>query len=124
MYIQSSFQLHSAFTDPIPGSLSLPRIEGWKPHSIGPLCIVINAIIPGEIVALPVYDTPFIFNITIIIIFGSAHGHLLMKTPTPFGKSTINSSPLEADNFDFPCKHPPSVYGATGILDMMVVGVN
>ena len=62
--------------------------------------------------------------ITAAVLSGLAHGHMIMKTPTPFGKATLNNSPLAADGSDFPCKQRPDVYDATGISSTMPIGVN
>jgi hypothetical protein len=45
-----------------------------------------------------------------------------MKTPTPFGKSTLNNSPLAADGSDFPCKQRTGVYDAEGASNTMAIG--
>ncbi|KAI4154114.1 MAG: hypothetical protein LQ340_001891 [Diploschistes diacapsis] len=50
-------------------------------------------------------------------------GHMILNTPTPFGKSTLNSSPLAADGSDFPCKQRgSSTYDATGVSNTMPIG--
>jgi hypothetical protein len=45
-----------------------------------------------------------------------------MAHPVPFGKSTLNNSPLVADGSDFPCKQRPGVYDAEGANNIMVIG--
>ncbi|KAJ5240385.1 uncharacterized protein N7469_001976 [Penicillium citrinum] len=41
-----------------------------------------------------------------ILLFGFplAHGHLIMTSPEPYSKQSLNNSPLAADGSDFPCK--------------------
>ncbi|KAM3086450.1 hypothetical protein ACMFMG_000583 [Clarireedia jacksonii] len=51
-----------------------------------------------------------------------AHGHMIMNTPVPYGKSTLNSSPLAADGSDFPCKQRSGVYDAEGADNTMTLG--
>ncbi|MCJ1282151.1 hypothetical protein MMC26_001474 [Xylographa opegraphella] len=47
-----------------------------------------------------------------------------MSSPIPYGKSTLNNSPLAADGSDFPCKQRPGVYDAEGASNTMPIGVN
>jgi hypothetical protein len=51
-----------------------------------------------------------------------ANGHMIMNTPVPYGKSTLNSSPLAADGSDFPCKQRTGVYDAEGADNAMTLG--
>ncbi|MCJ1468206.1 hypothetical protein MMC07_006834 [Pseudocyphellaria aurata] len=44
----------------------------------------------------------------------SVTAHMKLLTPTPFGGSTLNNSPLEASGSDFPCKQRPGVYAVDG----------
>ncbi|KAL9101947.1 MAG: hypothetical protein Q9187_009182, partial [Circinaria calcarea] len=53
-------------------------------------------------------------------LFATTNAHMIMKTPTPFGKPT--SSPLDKTGSDFPCKE--TVYDASGISNIMPIGVN
>jgi hypothetical protein len=46
--------------------------------------------------------------IAISALAASASGHILMHYPVPFGKATLNTSPLEPA--DFPCKQRQGVY--------------
>ncbi|KAL9612612.1 MAG: hypothetical protein Q9167_002818 [Letrouitia subvulpina] len=39
-----------------------------------------------------------------------ADGHLIMKTPVPYGADHIDTNPLLPDGSDFPCKQRPNVY--------------
>ncbi|KAB8076978.1 hypothetical protein BDV29DRAFT_199570 [Aspergillus leporis] len=36
--------------------------------------------------------------------------HMIMNQPTPYGRDTLNNSPLEAGGGDFPCKLRPGVF--------------
>jgi hypothetical protein len=51
---------------------------------------------------------------------GSAH--MIITHPVPFGKSTLNSSPLAPDGSDFPCKQRTGVYAAEGASNTMPLG--
>lgn len=55
---------------------------------------------------------------TLAFCFGSAMGHMIMQNPVPFGKSTLNNSPLNDEAIgsaqsDFPCKQRTGVYDIT-----------
>ncbi|MCJ1407452.1 hypothetical protein MMC19_001523 [Ptychographa xylographoides] len=58
------------------------------------------------------------------LLFGHVHGHMIMASPTPYGKSSLNNSPLAADGSDFPCKQRAGVYDAEGASNTMPIGVN
>lgn len=60
--------------------------------------------------------------LAITLLSSSANGHMTMKTPTPYGKSSLNNSPLAADGSDFPCKQRPGVYDAEGASNTMAIG--
>ncbi|RDA87658.1 hypothetical protein CP532_3800 [Ophiocordyceps camponoti-leonardi (nom. inval.)] len=47
-----------------------------------------------------------------LVATGSAH--ILMTSPMPFGKASLNNSPLAKDGSDFPCKQRNGVYDAAG----------
>ncbi|KAK5257471.1 hypothetical protein LTR16_000549, partial [Cryomyces antarcticus] len=54
------------------------------------------------------------------------NAHMIMKTPTPFGASTLNNSPLNnvargSANSDYPCKQRSGVYDIT-TMNTMAVG--
>jgi hypothetical protein len=51
-----------------------------------------------------------------------AQSHMIMNTPVPFGKSTLNNSPLLADGSDFPCKQRTGVYTTEGASNSMALG--
>lgn len=53
------------------------------------------------------------------------NSHLIMKTPVPFGVSTLNNSPLVdakpgSSTSDYPCKQRPGVYDITKMNNMPV----
>lgn len=50
--------------------------------------------------------------------------HMIMATPVPYGKSTLNNSPLAADGSDFPCKQRTGVYDAEGASNTMAIGAS
>jgi hypothetical protein len=43
-----------------------------------------------------------------------ANAHLLVMEPEPYGKDTLNNSPLAADGSDFPCKLRPNAFEISG----------
>ena len=49
-------------------------------------------------------------------------GHMVMKSPVPYGKSTLQNGPLLADGSDFPCKQRPGVYDAEGADNVLEIG--
>merc|ERR1711964_651629 len=62
---------------------------------------------------------------TTIAVFGLAafgSSHMIMNTPTPFGKSSLNNSPLDASGSDFPCKQRTGVYDAEGASNTWPLG--
>ncbi|MCJ1390951.1 hypothetical protein MMC18_003812 [Xylographa bjoerkii] len=59
-----------------------------------------------------------------LVLFSTVNGHMIMGSPTPYGKSTLNNSPLAADGSDFPCKQRSGVYDAEGASNTMPIGVN
>lgn len=48
--------------------------------------------------------------------------HMILNKPTPYGKSTLNNSPLAGDGSDYPCKQRPGVYDAQGANNVMPLG--
>ncbi|KAH8797165.1 glycoside hydrolase [Xylogone sp. PMI_703] len=48
--------------------------------------------------------------------------HMVMSSPIPYGKSTLDNSPLNASGSDFPCKLRPGVYDAEGAMNFMELG--
>ncbi|KAL3426520.1 hypothetical protein PVAG01_00029 [Phlyctema vagabunda] len=51
-----------------------------------------------------------------------ASAHMIMSSPVPYGKSTLNNSPLEQNGSDFPCKQRTGVYDAEGASNVMPLG--
>jgi hypothetical protein len=48
--------------------------------------------------------------------------HMLMSTPVPYGKSSLDNSPLQDDGSDFPCKNRTGVYDPEGANNIMPLG--
>lgn len=46
-------------------------------------------------------------------IFASAFAHVMLENPVPYGRPTLNNSPLDSTGADFPCKLRPGVYDVT-----------
>ncbi|KAL2059948.1 hypothetical protein VTL71DRAFT_10103 [Oculimacula yallundae] len=62
---------------------------------------------------------------TTLAVFGLAafgSSHMIMSSPTPFGKSSLNNSPLDASGSDFPCKQRNGVYNAEGASNTWPLG--
>ncbi|KAI1614750.1 DNA-directed RNA polymerase [Exophiala viscosa] len=57
-----------------------------------------------------------------LVLATSVNAHMIMLTPTPYGKSTLNNSNLAPDGSDFPCKLRPGVYDLEGAENIMAVG--
>ena len=58
------------------------------------------------------------FAVAILAFAHTSNSHLIMKTPVPFGVSTLNNSPLNnakpgASDSDYPCKQRAGVYDIT-----------
>ena len=51
-----------------------------------------------------------------------ANAHMMMSSPMPYGKSSLNNSPLVADGSDFPCKQRTGVYDAEGASNVAAIG--
>jgi hypothetical protein len=51
-----------------------------------------------------------------------ASAHIIITNPVPFGKSTLNNSPLDASGSDFPCKFRPGVYELEGASNVYAQG--
>ena len=50
------------------------------------------------------------------------NAHMIMQSPVPYGKSSLNNSPLAGDGSDFPCKQRAGVYEAEGASNVMAIG--
>lgn len=51
-----------------------------------------------------------------------ANGHMILRTPTPYGKSSLNSSPLDPSGSDFPCKLRSGAFDKEGAQNVMAIG--
>lgn len=47
---------------------------------------------------------------TALLGVSAVNAHLIMTNPVPYGKDSLNNSPLAADGSDFPCKQRSGVY--------------
>ncbi|KAK5139446.1 hypothetical protein LTR04_003572 [Oleoguttula sp. CCFEE 6159] len=52
----------------------------------------------------------------------SVNAHMMLNTPVPYGKSSLNNSPLMNDMSDFPCKLRPGAFDIT-TMNTIPVGV-
>jgi hypothetical protein len=63
---------------------------------------------------------------TILLTLGALNilveAHMKVNVPSPYGKSTLNNSPLLADGTDFPCKQRPGVYESEGVSNIYALG--
>jgi hypothetical protein len=59
---------------------------------------------------------------TILLCVAYVNAHMMMISPAPYGKSTLNNSPLVGDGSDFPCKQRTGVYDAEGASNTMTIG--
>ncbi|KAL7791391.1 hypothetical protein V8C37DRAFT_382271 [Trichoderma ceciliae] len=59
---------------------------------------------------------------TIAVFATAASAHMTMSNPVPYGKSSLNNSPLEANGSDFPCKQRPGVYDPQGASNVYAQG--
>lgn len=57
-----------------------------------------------------------------LLFSASVSAHMMMSSPVPYGKSTLDNSPLIADGSDFPCKQRSGVYDLEGASNVMAVG--
>lgn len=55
-------------------------------------------------------------------LFSAVNAHMMMSSPAPYGKSTLDNSPLLADGSDFPCKQRSGVYDLEGASNNLVIG--
>src|ERR1700744_5620553 len=58
----------------------------------------------------------------VVFLASTADAHMMMASPAPYGKSTLNNSPPNADGSDFPCKQRPGVYDAEGASNVAAIG--
>ena len=75
---------------------------------------------------VPLFDmAPTIQNICLItmtLLAPQVGSHMIMKSPVPYGRQSLNNSPLAADGSDFPCKLRPGVYNLEGAQNIMAIG--
>ena len=63
-------------------------------------------------------------SIASVVLWASvARAHMMMANPVPYGKSSLNNSPLNGDGSDFPCKQRTGVYDAEGASNVAAIGV-
>lgn len=48
------------------------------------------------------------------------NSHMIIRSPVPYGKDTLTTSPLENDGSDFPCKQRSGVYDISEMNNMPV----
>ncbi|KAJ9643663.1 hypothetical protein H2204_001808 [Knufia peltigerae] len=58
----------------------------------------------------------------LLLLAATTNAHMIMKTPVPYGKSSLTNSPLLADGSDFPCKQRSGVYDAEGAQNVAAIG--
>lgn len=63
------------------------------------------------------YSLNNILAVSAIALFTTAHGHMVMATPPPYGSP--DNSPLVADGSNFPCKATSNL---GGIVTNMAIG--
>lgn len=61
-------------------------------------------------------------SLTISGMAALASAHVLMTNPVPYGKASLNNSPLDANGADFPCKQRAGVYDAKGASNIYAQG--
>ncbi|OCL07364.1 lytic polysaccharide monooxygenase [Glonium stellatum] len=62
------------------------------------------------------FSTGFVASLLV----AKAAGHMIMGSPVPYGKDTLNNSPLDASGSDYPCKQRPGVYTISQMNNMKV----
>ncbi|KAK8187328.1 hypothetical protein HDK77DRAFT_428216 [Phyllosticta capitalensis] len=53
-------------------------------------------------------------------VISGSHAHMIMKSPVPYGKDSLNNSPLDNSGSDFPCKQRSGVYDISEVNSMPV----
>ncbi|KAI9738157.1 MAG: hypothetical protein M1818_005586 [Claussenomyces sp. TS43310] len=66
----------------------------------------------------------FTTSVAVLGFASYASAHMIMATPVPYGKATLNNSPLAADGSDFPCKQRSGVYESSGVDNSMALGAS
>ncbi|KAJ5216810.1 hypothetical protein N7468_009818 [Penicillium chermesinum] len=58
----------------------------------------------------------------LMLLSGWARAHMILTSPEPFGRDTLNNSPLAADGSDFPCKLRSGAFELPAEQAMIAVG--
>ncbi|KAG6993747.1 hypothetical protein G7Y79_00051g086670 [Physcia stellaris] len=66
------------------------------------------------------YSKTLITLLGLVPVFSECH--MLMKTPTPYGASSLTNGPLDASGSDYPCKQRAGVYEKGSASNEMAVG--
>lgn len=66
----------------------------------------------------------FITSKVIAALMGASmvNAHMIMSTPTPYSKDSLNNSPLAADGSDFPCKLRDNAFEAPSTETIIAIG--
>ncbi|KAG9655523.1 hypothetical protein KCU95_g9616, partial [Aureobasidium melanogenum] len=61
---------------------------------------------------------------TALALIAKSNAHVVMNTPTPYGFSTLQTSPLNGEGYNFPCQSGSraNAFDATGVYNPMKVG--
>ncbi|KAI5369640.1 hypothetical protein Slin15195_G005150 [Septoria linicola] len=59
------------------------------------------------------FHTILSIAMVVLALFGTASAHMTLKTPVPYGQSTLDTSPLKPDKSNYPCKLREGVYDIT-----------
>lgn len=68
------------------------------------------------------FTTTFIAALAATAGLPAVSAHMVINKPTPYGKSSLNNSPLSPDGSDYPCKQRSGVYDAEGANNVMPLG--
>lgn len=84
------------------------------------------------------FSSKMITTASALLLVGSAYGHAVMNTPTPYGFHDLQSSPLNGQTFQFPCQsgsrtdaydpsganNPPVAAGSTQLVNFTSAAVH
>ncbi|KAI5236982.1 hypothetical protein E4T42_09293 [Aureobasidium subglaciale] len=61
---------------------------------------------------------------SVLALLASSNAHVVMNTPTPYGFSTLQTSPLNGEGYNFPCQSGSraNAFDGTGVSNPMRVG--
>jgi hypothetical protein len=59
---------------------------------------------------------------TVLLYITSINAHMIMLSPTPYGRSSLDNSPLIRLGTDFPCKQRSGVYDLEGASNIIAIG--